>query len=44
MSDKNNRVVRLPNGRRKVFFMWFRHWRSGKIVRRKNGMPFCVTF
>jgi len=25
-----------------IFFMSFRHWRSGKIVRRKNGKPFCI--
>lgn len=27
----------------KLFFMSFRHWRTGKIVRRKNGRPFCIT-
>lgn len=29
-------------GWRLVFFMSFRHWRSGKIVRRKDGKPFAV--
>lgn len=24
MGDPNNKSIRLPNGRRKVFFMWFR--------------------
>ncbi len=24
-----------------VFRMWFRHYRTGKIVRRPNGRPFC---
>lgn len=27
----------------KIFFMWFRHWRSGRVVRRSNGRPFCIT-
>jgi hypothetical protein len=27
--------------KQKRFVMWFRHWRSGKIVRRANGKPFC---
>lgn len=25
-----------------IFFMSYRHWRSGKIVRRANGKPFCL--
>jgi hypothetical protein len=30
------------NGRRLVFFMSYRHWRTGKVVRRANGQPFAV--
>lgn len=28
--------------RKLVFFYWFRHWRSGRIVRRANGKPFAI--
>lgn len=29
-------------GKRLVFFYQYRHWRSGKLVRRANGKPFAV--
>jgi len=30
-----------PPGYRAVFSMTFKHWRTGKEVRRKDGRPFC---
>jgi hypothetical protein len=31
-----------PVGWKWIFFMYFRHYISKAIVRRKNGKPFCV--
>lgn len=30
-----------PSGRRLVCVPWFRHWKTGKIIRKKNGGLFC---
>jgi hypothetical protein len=34
-------MVTPPPGYVIVFTMCFRHWRSGKLVYRKDGRPFC---
>jgi 3-methyladenine DNA glycosylase Mpg len=31
-----------PAGMKWIYFMYFRHWISKEIIRRKNGKPFAV--
>ena len=41
---RRDREVRMQNDNSSdyeiIFVRWFRHWRTGKIIRRPDGKPF----